>query len=671
MTVPGPNIGIPSNASAETEYTANAPLRAVGYFRVSTEEQARGYGITYTQKRVIKYVDKKSWDYIRSYADEGYSGSLDHTQRPDLKNLMEDAQLIPRPFDVVVVSEERAIGRRDRAFWPWVWKLEDLGIFVAIVKGDYDNTTEEGRSRMRKAQDAAEDEGIVIRDRTQGGVQEKAEAGGWPGGPAPYGYRIENQGKRGESHVVLFTGDENAPYSLLHRARRLMVHENMTCGEVEILYESEGIPGPDGENWPKGCLRHILLGQAIQESRRLFRNPKNPRVRVDADGEPVFGETVEILLDPVFTPEELQELNHALARTARGPRPPESYEIHPLSTRIFGLCGSHFTGATQGRSRRRRYRCAGNRQRDRRVKKCGCESLDAELIEGRVWSEVCDLLSSPEKLVSLAEELLEMTKASGIDYAARIEDLDSQIDELEITLGVTTVTTARQAARRKLSPQAAKEFTERATRPLEREPVELESLRDEAITWQQAAEGQVARARDLQRLAEKAGSRMYSMSLSQQEEVHRLLDLRVTVLGEGTRRRVRSDDAVVGWFRDRKADVPLLTDAAWERVAPLFEGRPGPKAKISPRAYVEAILTKARTGCAWSSVPGGQSIYHKWSTSGFWERLMKALEDFPGTAVAQDAALPPLRVEGRVDPRLLIGDDSVPAEEDLNTSPVR
>ncbi|MEY9958641.1 DNA invertase Pin-like site-specific DNA recombinase [Streptacidiphilus sp. MAP5-52] len=654
-----------------TRRRTGTALRAVGYFRVSTEEQAKGYGITYTQKRVTKYVEKKGWGYVESYADEGYSGSLDHTQRPELKKLMEAAQLVPRPFDVVVVSEERAIGRRDRAFWPWVWKLEDLGIFVAIVKGDYDNTTEEGRSRMRKAQDAAEDERIVIRDRTQGGVQEKAEAGGWPGGPAPYGYQIENQGKRGESRAVLFMGDETAPYSLLHRARRLLVHENMTCGEVEALYESEGIPGPDGRNWPKGCLRHILLGQAIQESRRLFRNPNNPRVRVDADGDPIFGETVEILLDPVFSPEELQELNQALARTAQGPRPRENDEIHPLSGRVFGLCGAHFTGATQGRARRRRYRCTGNRQRDRRTEKCGCESLDAELIEGRVWSEVCDLLANPEKLVSLAQELLDMTKASGVDYTARIEDLGSQIEDLELALSITTATTARQAARRKLSPQAAKEFTERATRPLEKELAELESLRDEAVTWQQAADGQVARARDLQRLAEKAGSRMYAMALGQQEEVYRLLDLRVTVLGQRTRRRVRSDDVVIRWFRDRNAEVPLLTDAAWGHIAPIFEGRPGRKVKIGPRAYLEAVLTKARTGCPWSSVPGAQSIFYKWSTSGLWERLMEALEGFPGTPVAQDADLPPLRIEGRVDPRLLVGNDSVPAEEGLKTSSVR
>ncbi|MGJ5951677.1 recombinase family protein [Streptomyces neyagawaensis] len=39
----------------------------------------------------------------------------------------------------------------------------------------------------------AEMEYNLIRERTQGGLQKKAEAGGWPGGAPPYGYRIEGR----------------------------------------------------------------------------------------------------------------------------------------------------------------------------------------------------------------------------------------------------------------------------------------------------------------------------------------------------------------------------------------------------------------------------------------------------------------------------------------------
>jgi DNA invertase Pin-like site-specific DNA recombinase len=48
----------------------------------------------------------------------------------------------------------------------------------------------------------AEMEYNLIRESTQGGLQKKAESGGWPGGAPPYGYRIEGMGKRGSFLVV-------------------------------------------------------------------------------------------------------------------------------------------------------------------------------------------------------------------------------------------------------------------------------------------------------------------------------------------------------------------------------------------------------------------------------------------------------------------------------------
>ncbi|MFH9044363.1 hypothetical protein ACH4FA_34230 [Streptomyces sp. NPDC017966] len=127
-------------------------LRAAAYLRVSTEDQRKGYGIAYTGRRVVMHIADKGW-----------------------------------------------------AFWPWVWELQDLGVFTAVVVGGHGNTTEEGESRMRKAADRAEDELIVIRNRTQGGIQEKAECmgheGACLGGSVPYGYRVRGKGVKGESRL--------------------------------------------------------------------------------------------------------------------------------------------------------------------------------------------------------------------------------------------------------------------------------------------------------------------------------------------------------------------------------------------------------------------------------------------------------------------------------------
>ncbi|MEY9956617.1 recombinase family protein [Streptacidiphilus sp. MAP5-52] len=644
-----------------------AKLRAVAYLRVSTGEQARGYGIAYTGKRVTRYVEGKDWEFVRAFVDEGFSGQLDHTQRPALRELMAAAQCVPRPFDVVVVPEERAIGRRGRAFWPWVWQLEDLGIFVAIVKGDYDNTTEDGRSRMRKAQDAAEDERVLILDRTQAGVQEKAEAGGWPGGRPPYGYRIENQGRRGQSRIVLDKGDEQAPYAILHRARQLIAHDGLTCGEIEQLLEAEGIPGAESDHWPPGSLRRILLGRPVQESRRLFRDPASPWIRTDADGTPLFGAPVEIKLEPIFSPQELHELNQALARTDNQRLPRHDHAIHPLSRHVFALCGAHYTGLVHGRSRHRSYRCSGNRTQAARTPKCGCPGLDADQLELHVRTQLRSLLAAPDRLTAPTEPQDGTADERDVGEELDFRGIDAQIAELEMAISAATASTVRMAIRRRLGAQAATDLAERATSAMEAELDTLEARRDKALQRRAIAKDTRLQAADLHRLAQATAHRLDSSTPAQLKRIYSLLELRVTVLGPVPRRRVRSDDALSDWFRTRDLRVPLLTDEAWDRIAPVFARRRGRRTKSDPRAYVEAILTKARTGRSWNEFPGAHSIWQKWST-GLWAELIALLIDFPGTPIAHAALLPPLRIEGTISTRL--EEHGTPGQPDDDTRPL-
>lgn len=644
-------------------------LRAVDYLRVSTAEQAKGYGIAYTAKKTKRHIEKKDWEHVGTFSDEGFSGSLDHTQRPDLKRLMAEAQKEPRPFDVVVVPEERAIGRRDRAFWPWVWALEDLGIFVSIVRGDYDNTTEAGRSRMRKEQDKAEDERITIRDRTQGGVQEKAELGGHPGGVAPYPYKIENKGIKGESRIVLDQGHEHAPYELCHRAWRHIVEEGMNTSEVEDLFNAEKIAGPTFDYWPRGSLRHVLKSEAVQKSRRVYRDPKKPKVRLDENGDPIFGDTVVIEYEPVFDDIQLKKLNKALERTSRAPRNADECEVHPLSKHIFGVCGNHYTGVSKvGRAATRAYRCTGTFKdyKNPNKQKCGCSQLDADAIEYVVWHEICKLLEDPEHLKALSAEWAELANANEVDYESRIKDLDTQIEEIDDLIDLTTDAATRQAVRKKLKGAEARAYVEDRIKAHNDEREKLVEMRDQAIAWRDEIDRAHGRADDLNKLAEMARTSLYQMTPEQKADVIDWVELKVTITGE-VPRKTRSDDLVSAWFRDRGRLVPTLTDEAWAVAEPILANRKGRKPK-DPRALLDAMLYKARTGCAWSSAPvaGVQSIWNRWRQKGLWEELMAALESFPGTPPVSDVPpVPPMRIEGRVDPRLFIGDDQSSGEDAL------
>lgn len=636
-------------------------LRAVAYLRVSTEEQAKGYGIAYTRKKVLRHFERKGWDLVGTYADEGYSGSLEWHERPDLKRLMEDARKTPRPFDLVGVQEARAIGRKGKAFWPWVWKLAELGVFVAVAKGDYDNTTDEGESRMRKDADRAEDERVIIRDRTQGGVQEKAEDGLHPGGVAPFGWKIKRQGKKGESYLGL---DKKHGWRLLHDAWHLIVDKGMTPGEVEGYWNAQGERGATREYWPKGSLRHILTGRAVQEAVRVHRDPGSNRgdkgTRLDRDGNPCYGDTVIIKIPPMFSKAELRKLNAALARSGRLGRADAA--DHALSTRLTGACGKHYTGASNvGRNSARVYRCSGKSPKDPREARCACQQLDADTLEKEVWEGVCKLLGDPDRLADMAEEWIGRSTAGQVDYVARITALEEQLANHD-----DAITAAVQVAAREKDAAAA---IGKAVKAMREERSKTETLLQEVHTWKREAENTAQRGHDLRELAKVARERLHDMNERQRAEVLNLLDVRVTITG-AIQRKVRSDDGVSGWFTSRNRVVPTLTDEAWERVAPILAARPGRK-PADPRGCLEAMLHKARTGAAWTALPLPKGnickMWQSWLASGLWEQLMDTLEEFPGEAPPADGiTIPPLRVEGCVDPRLFVGADKSPKVDALN-----
>jgi transposase len=151
----------------------------------------------------------------------------------------------------------------------------------------------------------------------------------------------------------------------------------------------------------------------------------------------------------------------------------------------------------------------------------------------------------------------------------------------------------------------------RATKALQDGWDELVKLRTKALAWQQESELAEQRAHDLQASAEVARTRMLDMTPQKKAEVCDPLDLKVTMNGS-VPKKVRADDTLIAWFRERGREVPVLDDAAWEKVRPIFEGadQRQRKNRLSHRKVLEAILLKASTGRCW---PLGSSS-RRWTT---------------------------------------------------------
>ena len=85
-------------------------------------------------------------------------------------------------------------------------------------------------------------------------------------------------------------------------------------------------------------------------------------------------------------------------------------------------------------------------------------------------------------------------------------------------------------------------------------------------------------------------------------------------------------------------DRLVLSDAGWERMAPLIIGRPDQKGSTGRdnRMFVEGVLWIVRTGSPWRDLPEAfgdwNSVFRRfsrWSLKGVWWRIFEAMSDDP------------------------------------------
>lgn len=626
-----------------------AVMRAAILERVSTEEQTRGYGLDVQDEACRAYVERKGWRLHDVYKDEGVSGSL--TKRPGFDRLMADVKA--GLVDVVVVHKFDRVGRTGRAFWRWIWQLEDLETAIVSVTQEIDTTTTHGKFMLQQYAAIAEMEYNLIRERTQGGLQKKAEAGGWPGGAPPYGYRIEGKGKRG-SYLVI---DEHEA-AILKAAWKMAVEEGLNTRQMAARLNALGMVTRSGKPWSHSNLRGKLISESTLNARWTFRNPNRAHAghgaALNKDGTAKHGKTVTTQLDPIFAPEEAADLSRAMGRLGNGKPKPKPHG-YPLSKRLFGHCGAHYVGMKRSGRRGRWYRCTGKAQKYPGDPMCSCDMVDADAVEAAVWRDVVKLLSDPDRLKAMATEWVGMAAGEQTSHADRIADLDRQIAEREQAV-TKVMTDYAKAGLPAVALQAA-------TRALTDEIEQLRAMRDEAAAWLEETEAAEQRANDLAALATVASERLADMTPAEQGEVLALLDVHVTITGEIPKPRLGSGCSLREWFQDAGRLVPdELTDEAWALVEPIVKAWEPKNHKCRPgRVMLDAMFYKARTGCRWEELPerfglwkGIHSRYKAWRSCGVWDEIMAALPD-AGQPVWTPPQVPPLRVEGRVDPRVLTG----------------
>lgn len=166
-------------------------MTAIGYVRVSTEEQAReGYSLDNQRKDISDYCQYKGWDLVDIYADEGISGAgmderigllralkLLHTRKINYLVVWKLSRLSRKVADVVRITE----------------RLDHNETFLISVKDNIDTSSPMGKPFLYIASIFAEMERDSMIIQVKGGMEQKAREGRWNGGISPIGYRLQEK----------------------------------------------------------------------------------------------------------------------------------------------------------------------------------------------------------------------------------------------------------------------------------------------------------------------------------------------------------------------------------------------------------------------------------------------------------------------------------------------
>ena len=174
--------------------TGDRGMKAIGYIRVSTEEQAsEGVSLDAQRAKVRAWAELNGYPLAAIYEDAGISGTK--TDRPGLAAALDALA----KGDALVVYSLSRLARSTRHTLDISERLEKAGADLVSLSEKIDTTSAAGRMVFRMLAVLAEFERDQISERTSAALQFK-RAKGQRVGSIPYGYRLAEDGCTLEAH---------------------------------------------------------------------------------------------------------------------------------------------------------------------------------------------------------------------------------------------------------------------------------------------------------------------------------------------------------------------------------------------------------------------------------------------------------------------------------------
>jgi len=226
-------------------------LSAVGYIRVSTEEQAReGVSLAAQEAKLRAYCELQGLQLMRIYRDEGISAGKPLVERPQGENMLE-ALKDGEAGHVVTLKLDRLFRdavdclQRSRE-----WDATGVAMHLIDMGGQTVNTASAtGRFMLTVMAGAAEMERNLIRERTRAAMQYKKERGDRLGA-SPLGFSTAEPGA-----TLMPVERELEPVRFILQRRAAGESYNLIADQLREL----GLPTKRGGRWYPATVRNVWL----------------------------------------------------------------------------------------------------------------------------------------------------------------------------------------------------------------------------------------------------------------------------------------------------------------------------------------------------------------------------------------------------------------------------
>lgn len=234
--------------------TPAGPMRAVGYIRVSTADQAdNGVSLDAQRQKIEAYAVFQGFELVEIVVDAGVSAGKPLAEREGGLRLLELVRPEGECTAIVAAKLDRLF--RDAAdCLSMTRRWDDSEVGLHLLDMGIDTRSAMGRAFLTMAAGFAELERNLIGERTRAGLEQVVREGGRIG-RAPYGWMHGERGPDGR-RVMVEVPEERETIALIVRWHE---RESKNFTEIATLLDERGVATKREGTWRNNAVRKIYI----------------------------------------------------------------------------------------------------------------------------------------------------------------------------------------------------------------------------------------------------------------------------------------------------------------------------------------------------------------------------------------------------------------------------